>query len=333
MRVLFIGGTGNISTSVSRLAVEQGIHLTLLNRGKNPTTIPGAHTLTGDIENITQVQELISGQNFDVVVNWINYTTNQIERDLELFSGRTGQYIFISSASVYQKPVINPFITEETPLENPYWEYSRNKIACEELLMRKFNEEGFPATIVRPSHTYDTILPLVLGGGHTFTLADRMLRGLPVIVHGDGSSLWTLTHSRDFAAAFVGLLGHPQSLGEAFHITSDESLNWNQIYQTFGEALGVQLQIVHVPSDLIAQIVPERAPSLLGDKTWSVIFDNSKIKRFVPGWQAKIPFAQGIQHTLEWFQADPSRMIIEPVINQHTVRILAAYRRALSPLD
>jgi len=333
MKVLMIGGTGNISTSVSRLAVAQGIQLYLLTRGKTPVTIPGAQTITADIDNITLVEELIAGHNFDAVVNWINYTPDQVERDIRLFSNRCGQYIFISSASAYQKPVRNPVITEATPLENPYWEYSRNKIACENRLMREYQEKGFPVTIVRPSHTYDTILPLVLGGGSTYTLADRMLRGLPVIVQGDGNTLWTLTHSMDFAAAFNNLFGHPQAIGEAFHITSDESLTWNQIYQTTASALGVELQIIHVPSDLIAHIIPERGPSLLGDKSWSVIFDNTKIKKMAPGWQAKIPFAIGIKQTLDWFQADLNRMVIDPIINQHTERILAAYRRAFDVVD
>ncbi|NMC52185.1 MAG: SDR family oxidoreductase [Chloroflexi bacterium] len=328
MKVLFIGGTGNISASVSRLAVEQGMQLYLLTRGQTPVHIPGAHVLTGDIQNVSHVQELLSGHQFDAVVNWINYTQDQVERDVQLFTGRTRQYILISSASAYQKPVLNPIITEQTPLENPYWEYSRNKIACEKYLMEAFHNASFPATIVRPSHTYDTILPLMLGGGATFTLADRILRGQPVILHGDGSSLWTLTHSQDFARAFLGLLGNPAAIGEAFHITSDESLTWNQVYLALSEALGVQARVVHVPSDFIAHVVPDRGPSLLGDKAWSLIFDNTKIKQFVPGWQAAIPFRDGIRATLNWFQADTRRMVIDPKINQDTEKILAAYRRA-----
>lgn len=328
MKVLFIGGTGNISASVSRLAVEQGIQLYLLTRGQTPVHIPGARVLTGDIQNVSHVQELLSGHQFDAVVNWINYTQDQVERDVHLFAGRTRQYIFISSASAYQKPVLNPIITEQTPLENPYWEYSRNKIACENYLMDAFYNASFPATIVRPSHTYDTILPLVLGGGATFTLADRILRGQPVILHGDGSSLWTLTHSQDFARAFLRLLGNPAAIGEAFHITSDESLTWNQVYLALSEALGVKARVVHVPSDFIARVVPDRGPSLLGDKAWSLIFDNTKIKQFVPGWQAVIAFRDGIRATLNWFQADARRMVIDPKINQDTEKILAAYRRA-----
>lgn len=328
MKVLFNGGTGNISASVSRLAVEQGIQLYLLTRGQTPIHIPGARVLTGDIQNVSHVQELLSGHQFDAVVNWINYTQDQVERDVHLFSGRTGQYIFISSASAYQKPVLNPIITEQTPLENPFWEYSRNKIACENYLMNAYQSTSFPVTIVRPSHTYDTILPLVLGGGATFTLADRILRGQPVILHGDGSSLWTLTHSQDFARAFLGLLGNPAAIGEAFHITSDESLTWNQVYLALSEALGVKARVVHVPSDFIARVVPDRGPSLLGDKAWSVIFDNTKLKQFVPGWQAAIPFRDGIRATLNWFQADARRMIIDPKINQDTEKVLAAYRRA-----
>ena len=326
MKVLFIGGTGNISTSVSRRAVEKGIDLYLLNRGQRRVEIPGAKHILGDITQPAQVRERLGDQKFDAVVNWIAFKADDVERDIELFAGRTGQYIFISSASAYQKPPTRPVITESTPLHNPFWQYSRDKIQCEERLERAYREDGFPITIVRPSHTYATILPVAIGGGGTYTLADRLLKGKPIIVHGDGSSLWTLTHSEDFAMGFVGLLGHPGAIGHAFHITSDEMLTWNQIYETIAHALGVEAKMVHIPSDLIAKLDPSTRGGLLGDKTWSVIFDNSKIKSFVPEFNATIPFHVGIQKTLAWFDEDESRKRVDDAVNEQMDRILSVYR-------
>ena len=210
-------------------------------------------------------------------------------------------------------------------MHNPYWDYSRNKIACEERLMRAYRDEGFPATIVRPSMTYDSNLPIALGGWGTYTLVDRLLRGLPIIVHGDGSSLWVVTHADDFARGFLGLLGNEKALGEAFHITTDEVLTWNQIYQTIAEALGVEADIVHIPSDFIVRVAPELSGSLLGDKTWSVVFDNTKIKSFVPGFQAIVPFEEGIRRTLAWFAEDARRRSVDDAVNAEMDRILEAY--------
>jgi nucleoside-diphosphate-sugar epimerase len=326
MKALFIGGTGNISTSVSRRAVEKGIDLYLLNRGQHKVEIPGAKHILGDINQPAQVREMLAAQEFDAVVNWIAFKAEEVERDIELFEGRTGQYIFISSASAYQKPPTRPVITESTPLHNPFWQYSRDKIRCEERLEQAYRENGFPITIVRPSHTYATILPVAIGGGGTYTLADRLLKGKPIIVHGDGSSLWTLTHSEDFAMGFVGLLGHPGAIGHAFHITSDEMLTWNQIYETIAHALGVEAKMVHIPSDLIAKLDPSSRGGLLGDKTWSVIFDNSKIKSFVPEFQATIPFHVGIRKTLAWFDEDEGRKRVNEGVNEQMDRILSVYR-------
>ncbi|MBN1967101.1 MAG: NAD-dependent epimerase/dehydratase family protein, partial [Anaerolineae bacterium] len=235
-----------------------------------------------------------------------------------------GQYVFISSASAYQTPPAYPVITESTPLHNPQWEYSRNKIACEERLMAAYRADGFPMTIVRPSHTYATIIPSSFGGD--YTLPERLLQGRPVIVHGDGSSLWTVTHSDDFAKGFVGLLGHPQAIGQAFHITSDESLTWNQIHQIIADALGVEANIIHIPSDFIASVDPRIGPGLLGDKSWSVIFDNTKVKRLVPGFTATIPFHQGIRQTLAWFDADPQRKQVDPASHAAIDAIIRAYQ-------
>jgi len=324
LKVLFIGGTGVISTAVSRLLIERGIDLFLLNRGRCPEA-PGASHLTADINKPDEVQAALAGHRFDVVVNWIVYRPDEIERDLELFRGRTKQYVFISSASAYQKPPSHYVITESTPLYNPFWEYSRNKIACEERLLQAYREEAFPVTIVRPSLTYDTNFPIAIGGWCCYTLADRMKRGLPIIVHGDGASLWVVTHAEDFARGFAGLLGNAQAVGHAFHITSDEVLTWDQIYRTIADGLGVEANIVHMASDFIAQVAPHMRGGLLGDKAWSVVFDNTKIKTFVPGFQATIPFREGVRRILNWFDADETRRRIDDGVNAEMDRLLEAY--------
>ena len=327
MRVLFIGGTGKISSACSQLAVDQGIDLYLLNRGQTDRPVPAnLHHLTGDIRNPASARAALGDLRFDAVVNWITFTPDQVATDLELFRGRTKQYIFISSASAYQKPLSGLPITESTLLANPFWQYSRDKIACEEVLVRAYREEGFPFTIVRPSHTYDrTMLPF--NGG--YTVIGRMRAGKPVVVHGDGTSLWTLTHHRDFAKGFVPLLGNPHAIGESIHITSDELLTWNQIYLTCAEAAGVaHPQLVHVPSDLIAAYDPAWGAGLLGDKAHSVIFDNSKLKRLVPGFAATIPYAQGAREVLAWFDADPARHVMDAAMDATMDRILAAYQAA-----
>ncbi len=325
MRVLFIGGTGFISAAVSRRAVAEGIDLYLLNRGTRGAAPPGCHTLTADIHKPEEVRAALRGLRFDAAVDWVAYTPEDIERDLSLFRGRVGQYVFISSAAAYQKPPAHHVITEETPLANPFWGYARGKIACEERLARARVEEGFPATVVRPSHTYETNFPVAVGGGGTYTLAERMRRGLPVVVHGDGTSLWTVTHAEDFARAFVGLLGHREAVGQAFHITSDEVLTWDEIYRGIADALGVEANVVHVASDFIARVVPRLAGTLHGDKKWSAVFDNGKVKRFVPGFRAAVPFREGIRRTVEWFGADGRRRRVDESLNEETERILGAY--------
>jgi len=325
MKILFIGGTGIISTEVSKLAVAQGMELYLLNRGQHKVEIPGANVITGDIHQPEQVRDALRGMTFDAVVDWVAYTPDDVERDIELFRDLTRQYIFISSASAYQKPPAHPIITESTPLYNPYWTYSQNKIACEERLQQAYRGEAFPVVIVRPSLTYSSVFPIAIGGWGCYTLADRLLKGQPIIVHGDGSSLWTVTHAADFAKGFVGLLGNPQTLGHAFHITSDEVLTWNQIYMTIADALGVEATIVYIPSDFIARINPPLGAGLLGDKAWSVLFDNTKIKTFVPAFQATIPFREGIRRTLAWFDADPARKQVDEAVNREMDEILAAY--------
>lgn len=329
MRVLFIGGSGMISTAVSRAAIAAGFEVYLLNRGSRPA-LPGSHGLVADAHRPDDVRVALGSLEFDVVVDWVAYTPDDIERDLALFRGRARQYVFISSASVYQKPPDHYLITESTPLSNPYWEYSRSKIACEKRLMQAYRDEGFPATIVRPSMTYDQNLPIALGGWGTYTLADRLKRGRPIIVHGDGSSLWVVTHADDLARGLLGLLGNERALGEAFHITSDEVLTWNQIYRAIAEALGVEASIVHIPSDFIARAAPGQAGSLLGDKTWSVVFDNSKIQSFVPGFEATVPFRDGIRRTLAWFAADERRQHVDEAVNAEMDRVLEAYGKAVT---
>ncbi len=315
MKVLFIGGTGNISSAVSRLAVSVGIDLYHLNRGIRKADFPGVKAIRGDITKPEEVARAIAGHQWDAVVNWIAFTVPDVERDIQLFAGKTRQYIFISSASAYQKPPVHPVITESTPLANPFWDYSRNKIACEERLMRAYREQGFPFTIVRPSLTYDTgNIPVAIGGWQGYAFLDHIRRGKPAVVHGDGSSLWTVTHSEDFAAGFVPLLANQQTIGHAFHITSDEVLTWNQIYEAVAAAAGVEVKIVHIPSDVIADMAEKLGQkwmrgNLLGDKSWSCIFDNSKVKSFAPGFAAKdrIMFAEGMRRAVAWFDADASR--------------------------
>ena len=324
MKVLFIGGTGNISTSVSKLCIERGIELYLLNRGTRRINIPGAKIISGDI-NSKEAANVLKDHNWDAVVNWIAFIENDIERDINLFKDKTTQYIFISSASIYQKPPTHPVITESTPLSNPFWDYSKNKIACEERLNHAYRNENFPITIVRPSLTYDTVIPLPIGGWTEYTIVDRMKKGKKVIVHGDGTSLWTITHAEDFAKGFVGLLGNQHAIGHAFHITSDEILTWDQIYQFVADAAGTEANIVHISSDFICRFDKSLVGSLIGDKAVSVIFDNSKIKRFVPEFIATIPFSQGIKRTLAWFEADPKRQIVKNGTEEMMDKIIRAY--------
>lgn len=326
MKVLFIGGTGNISTCVSKLAVKKGMELYLLNRGIRNVAIPGVKTITGDISDTSTQQEL-SKHTWDAVVNWIAFTPDEMERDIALFQGRTKQYIFISSASVYQKPLSFPVVTESTPLYNPFWEYSRNKIRIEERLNQAYREAGFPITIVRPSYTYDTVIPIAMGGFTEFTTANRILTGKKIIVHGDGKSLWTVTHADDFAKGFVGLIGNDRAIGHAFHITSDEILTWDQIYITLAEALGCEAKIVHIASDLICRMDESYIGPLLGDKAESAIFDNSKIKSFVPDFVATIPFKEGIRRTLDWFDAHPEKKIINHQEDELFDKMIAAVEK------
>lgn len=323
MKVLFIGGTGTISSACVELAVARGIEMVLLNRGKSERPTPaGVTVLQGDIRDKAAISTLLKNMTFDVVADFIAFSPEHVEADLELFRGRTKQYVFISSASAYQTPPLNWLTTESTPLRNPFWHYSRQKIACEEVLTRAYREEGFPITIVRPSHTYNAS-SMPLSGG--LTNLHRMRAGKKIVLHGDGTSLWTLTHHRDFAKAFVGLLGNPHALGEAIHITSDEVLTWNQIAGIIADAAGVEANIVHIPSDRIAEFDADWGAGLLGDKAHSMIFDNTKIKRLVPDYVASIPFRQGAAEMVAWYDSHPAAQKVDEEMDQLIDRMIAAY--------
>lgn len=330
-RILFLGGNGTISASCSRVLLDRGDDLTHLTRGIGSTRAPieGVRRLTGDAGDPDSVRAALGNDEFDVVVNFRAFTPDQVAADLETFAGRTGQYVFISSASAYAKPVAALPIVEATPLRNPYWQYSRDKLAAEDLLVAAFRETGFPMTIVRPSHTYDEG-SIPLEGG--WTTLDRIRRGAPVVIHGDGTSLWTLTHARDFARAFAGLLGNAHALGSAVHITGDEVLTWDAIAREFGSALGVEPQLVHVASETIARVMPDAGPGLLGDKAHSVVFDNSRVKRLVPGWEAVIPFADGAREIVAWHLADERRQVRRPEVDAAFDHLVAIARGDHDPV-
>jgi len=333
MKVLFIGGSGNISKACAELAVARGHDVTLLNRGRNGA-VRGAHHIARDMADpAAAITPALGSQHWDVLADFIVFTPEQLEQRLKLFRGRVGQYIFISSASAYQRPVTHYLITESTPLANPFWDYSRNKIACEDRLLRALREENFPSVIVRPSWTYgDTVIPLAITshGKFYFTGVDRMRKGKPMIVPGDGSSLWTMTHNTDFARGFVGLFGNPATIGHAFHITSDEVLSWNQIYQTVADAAGVRdLKLVHIASDFITACLPEMAGGLHGDKASSVVMDNTKIKRFVPDFAATTKLREGVARSIAWYDAEPERQLIDHQANVAWDKMIAAYERGL----
>ena len=324
MKVLFIGGTGVISSACTQLAVDRGIELYLLNRGQSFRSVPDkVNVIRGDIRDPGSVARILSDQIFDVVVNWVAFNSKHIETDLELFMNRTSQYIFISSASAYQTPPASLPVTESTPLSNPFWQYSRDKIACEGRLMTAYHKQGFPVTIVRPSHTYDCTMLPVHG---RYTIVDRMRKGKKVIIQGDGSSVWVLTHNSDFASGFMGLVGNKSAIGEAFHITSDELLTWNQIFTLIAQAAGTTADIVHIPSDVIARYDPEWGAGMLGDKMHSMIFDNTKIKKMVPEFSADIPFHQGAKEIMEWFDNDPKRQFVDPAVNHMIDKIIGLYQ-------
>ena len=330
MKALIIGGTGIISSSVTERLIAGGWDVTLLNRGSNPLP-EGAKSLIADTNDESAVREAVAGLQFDTVAQFKAFVPEQIERDIRLFAGKADQYVFISSASAYQKPISHLPITESTPLHNPHWQYSRDKIACEETLIKAYRETGFPATIVRPSHTYNrTSVPVsVHGDNGPWQVLKRMIEGKPVIIPGDGSNIWAVTHARDFAAGFCGLLGNPPTLGHAVHIISNEFLTWNDIYGAIARALGVKLKAAYIPSDVLAKAGDEHGydlrGSLLGDKTHSVIFDCSKLKNFVPGWEARARFDEGVRESVEYYLSHPEMQIEDKDFDIFTEKMIALY--------
>ena len=334
MKALFIGGTGTISMAITKKLLAEGHEVYLLNRGNRNADLQGnVHFLNVDVNDEKAVLEKIDGLQFDVVAEFIAFVPSQLERDYRLFKGRTKQFIFISSASAYQKPVGNYVISEKTPLANPYWEYSRNKIACEELLMKYYREEGFPVTIVRPSHTYsERSIPVGIHGRNgSWQVIKRMMEGKPVLVHGDGTSLWTMTFNEDFAKGFIGLIGNPHAIGEAFQIMSDESLTWNQIYKAIADALGVPFKPYYASSDFIIATQPEgydMEGNLIGDKANSVVFDCSKLKRAVPGFQAVVRYEEGVRRCLKYMTEHKECQQEDHVFDQWCDRVIETLEKA-----
>ena len=333
MNALLIGGTGTISMAITKLLAEKGWEVHLLNRGSRREEMPqGVHWIPGDISDEAAMGQLLQGRHFDCVCEFIGFLPEQVERDIRLFRGKTNQYLYISSASAYHKPVMDYRITEGTSLANPYWDYSRNKIACEEVLMKAYREQGFPMTIIRPSHTYDNRkVPLGIHGSKgSYQVIKRMLEGKKVIIHGDGTSLWTMTHHSDFPKGYVGLMGNPHAIGEAFQITNDETLTWNQIYAAIASALGVELKACHVASEFLAATGKyDLMGTLIGDKANSVVFDNSKLKRAVPDFVPTVRFEQGIRDTIANIMAHPELQQEDPEFDQWCDKVIQAQEDAL----
>jgi nucleoside-diphosphate-sugar epimerase len=326
MRILFLGGTGNISTACVEHALSRGHHVGVLNRGKRPCPA-GVEAMVGDRDDPEALRRAAGGR-WDAVADFLAYTPAQVENAISAFAGRTGQYVFIGTAAAYDKRAARLPLTEDAPLANPFWEYARLKIGCEEAVRRAHREGRLPSTIVRPSYTYGpTWIPSGFGG-QDYTVVDRIRRGRPVICPGDGTALWVMTHASDFAVGFVGLLGHAGALGEAFHITSDEVLTWDAIYEAIASAAGAEARLVHVPSALIAAVVPDKGGSLLGDKAQSTYFDNAKVRRLVPEFQPRVSFAEGMARSVAWFDADPARRVVNRVASDNIERVLSAWSRA-----
>jgi nucleoside-diphosphate-sugar epimerase len=330
MKVLFIGGTGNISSYCVELALERGYGVTVLNRGKTQVSFSRpVTTVIGDRNDRALLRQVAEREHFDVACDFIGYLPEEVAVDIDAFSGQVGQFLYISSVAAYQKPPRYYIHTESTPLHNPFWKYASDKIACENLLNQAYREKGFPMTIVRPWHTYgETRIPCALGGAG-YTVVDRMRKGLPIVCHGDGQSLWGLTWSGDIAKGIVGLLGKAQALGEAFHITTDEILTWDQIYQTFARAAGCAAKLVHISSEFIARRYPDAGAALIGDLMYSAVYDNAKIKRIVPEYKATMSLADGIAKSIAWFDADPARRVVDGKVNAMLDDLVAAAHKAL----
>ena len=339
MKILLIGGTGTISSAITRQLAASGHDLWLLNRGNRRSEVPAnVKQIIADIDDEKSVLSGLPAETFDAVCEFIGFVPQQVERDVRLFRGRTRQYVYISSASAYNKPAASHMITEGTTLANPHWQYSRNKIACEELLMKEYRENGFPVTIVRPSHTYcERAVPLSVHGlKGSWQVLKRMMDGKPVLIHGDGSSLWTLTWNEDFARGFIGLLGNPKAIGEAFQIMSDEQLTWTQIYKCVANALNITPKLYYVASDFLAAVAPKEwdfEGNLLGDKSVTVCFDCTKLKRAVPGFLATTRFDEGVHRCIEHILAHPELQVPDPEFDAWCDRIIEAQEQAKMKLN
>lgn len=319
--ILFLGGTGTISTASVRLAVARGHRVSVLNRGRSGKALPdGVESLIGDVADPASVDAAVGGRAFDVVAQFRAFTPDTVVGDIDRFSGRVGQYVFISSASAYQKPPASLPVTEATPLKNPFWQYSRDKIACEDVLVAADRDRDFPMTIVRPSHTYDDALLPTTGG---WTDIARMRAGKPVVVHGDGTTPWTLTHADDFAVGFVGLFGRPEALGSAYTITGESAPTWNQIYTWLGRAAGVEPTLAHIASERIAREIPEVGPGLVGDKAHAMLFDTTKLRRLVPEFTTTVPYAEGARRQIAWYDAHPEAQIVDEELDARFDRLAA----------
>lgn len=326
MKILFIGGTGLISNACARVGAGRGMDITILNRSRTDRfpTPEGTSFIQADAFDEKRMAEIVQEGNFDVVVDWIAFNEADIQRDLRLFQGKIGQFVFISSASAYQKPPKSIVIKESTPLENPFWQYSRDKIACENALMAAYEKDGFPVTIIRPSLTYgEGQLPLVLNSWqHPFTIVDRIRRKKPIVVPGDGSSLWVMTYNEDFATGFLPLMGNSKAIGESFHITSDEALSWDHIFGQFVAATGMEADLVHVPVANIVSLFPEFEGTLTGDKTNSAVFDNTKIRSIAPEFECKVPWREGVRRSYEWLLTRPQNQTVDADLNAKLDTIL-----------
>ncbi|MDD2954837.1 MAG: NAD-dependent epimerase/dehydratase family protein [Oscillospiraceae bacterium] len=334
MKILLIGGTGNISSSLTRLCLERGDDVWLLNRGSaREWEALGAHSILCDIRQPEEARKALAGMEFDAAVDFICYTEEQARLDVELLRGKVRHYVFISTCMVYQKPCFQTPVTEDVPLKNAFSDYAKNKIACELYLQERYREEDFPVTIVRPSHTYGEhrlVVGPVLGWQVShWNLADRILRGKPVIVHGNGRTLWTVTHSDDFCRGLYGLLGNYAALGHAFHITSDEALSWDEIMETYGWVLGRRPVVAHLSEDFIIREMPEKLGAIRGDMAENGVFDNSKLKRFVPGFRAEIPLREGLARSVAWYRADPARMAVSAEEDLRTDRMIEKWESLL----
>lgn len=329
MRVLIIGGTGNISREFAQATIARGIDTYILTRGSRRAP-DGASVLVADVHDATSLELMLTGREFDVVVDFLCFDPARAREAIGHFSGRTGQYIFISSASAYEKPARSHLIDERTPLANPFWEYSRQKIACEQIFMEAFRRDGFPLTVVRPSHTYGRSWIPTAFASADFSVAARMLAGKEIIVPGDGQALWTLTHARDFSVGLAGLLGKPEAIGEAFTIAGEDARSWDAIHRVVGAALGVEPRIVHIPSEFIALLDTGLGERLLGDKAYSCLFDCSKLKRIVPEFKTSVWLEEGVEESVAWRRADPVRMVTDGVLDARLEHILAAWKRLLA---